>query len=426
MSTLREALAQWSPSRLWQRAEARLGRTSAGAAALRHGQYVVLPLAAIAAGLAAEHMTIRWAFAMIIAASYLMLRSSTNLFGIVVLGAMLAYLPEHMDLFERGILFDVALYAMLGIGLNIVVGYAGLLDLGYVAFFAVGAYLFALLSAPEVGGGFDVGTSFWLVLPMAMVVAALVGVLLGIPVLRLRGDYLAIVTLGFGEIIGIMLNNEGATGLIGKHVNSTHGLTNGSVGVFSIPKPYFFDIKLATPHEMYYVVLVGCLLAAFAAERIRVSRVGRAWEAIREDEDVAAAMGVNTTQYKLLAFAIGASIGGLGGAIFAAKQSAVFPSDFNLDVSVNVLALVIIGGMGNVRGVVLGSLLLIGLPDVLRDFSIDLGFVSLDNLGADYRLVIFGAALVAVMVLRPEGLLPSRRRAAEFEQARVIEAERAT
>jgi branched-chain amino acid transport system permease protein len=426
MNKLREALAPWSPTRLRERAESHLRQTSAGTAILRYAPYALLPLAAIAAGLAPEHLTIRWAFAIIIAASYVILRSSSDLFAMVVLAAMLAYLPEKMDRFEQGILFDVALYAMLGIGLNIVVGYAGLLDLGYVAFFAVGAYAFALLSAPVYGGGFEVGTSFWIVLPMAMVLAALAGVLLGIPVLRLRGDYLAIVTLGFGEIVRIMINNENATGLIGKHVNSTHGITNGPVGVFSIPKPHFFGVDLATPHEMYYVVLVGCLLAAFAAERIRISRVGRAWEAIREDEDVAAAMGVNTTRYKLLAFAIGASIGGIGGVIFAAKQSAVFPSDFNLDVSINVLALVIIGGMGNVRGVVLGSFLLIGLPDVLRDFSINAGFISLDNLGADYRLVIFGAALVAVMVLRPEGLLPSRRRAAEFEQARSIEAERGT
>jgi branched-chain amino acid transport system permease protein len=248
---------------------------------------------------------------------------------------------------------------------------------------------------------------------MAMVLAALVGIALGIPVLRLRGDYLAIVTLGFGEIIRIMINNE-------------PGVTNGTVGVFSIPQPQFAGIELRGPFELYFVVLAGCFIAAFAAERIRDSRVGRAWEAIREDEDVAAGMGVDTTVYKLLAFAIGAAIGGAGGVIYAAKQTAVFPPDFNLDVSINVLALVIIGGMGNVRGVVLGAMLLIGLPEVLRDFSVDVGFIHLQNLGADYRLVIFGAALVAVMVLRPEGLLPSRRRAAEFEQVELIDAEMAT
>jgi branched-chain amino acid transport system permease protein len=248
---------------------------------------------------------------------------------------------------------------------------------------------------------------------MAMLLAGLVGAALGVPVLRLRGDYLAIVTLGFGEIFRIMMKNETA-------------ITNGPVGVFSIPKPVFIHKELAGPFELYFLVLAGCFIAAFAAERIRDSRVGRAWEAIREDEDVAAGMGVDTTVYKLLAFAIGAAIGGAGGVIYAARQSAVFPDDLNLDISINVLALVIIGGMGNVRGILLGAMLLIGLPEVLRDLSVDFAFIHLDNLGADYRLVIFGAALVAVMVLRPEGLLPSRRRVAEFQQAELIDSEVAT
>ncbi len=391
----------------------RLRDSAASSPLLKYGQFAVLPLLGVAAGLAPEHLEIRWAFAVIVVAVYVLLRGSQNLFGVLVLGATLVALPYYMDKFERAIMFDVALYSLLGIGLNVVVGYAGLLDLGYVAFFATGAYLYALIAAPVYGGGFDVGTSFWLVLPMAMLLAGLVGAALGVPVLRLRGDYLAIVTLGFGEIIRIMVNNE-------------KELTNGPVGVFSIPKPEFFNKELAGPFELYFVVIAGCFVAAFAAERIRDSRVGRAWEAIREDEDVAAGMGVDTTVYKLLAFAIGAAIGGAGGVIYAAKQSAVFPSDFNLDVSINVIALVIIGGMGNVRGVLLGAMLLIGLPEVLRDFSVDFAFIHLDNLGADYRLVIFGAALVAVMVLRPEGLLPSYRRAAEFKQAELIEAEVAT
>ena len=386
---------------------------SAIAPVLRYGQYVVLPLLGVTMTLAPEHLTIRWAFAVIVVGGYLILRGSRSLFGVAVLAATLVALPHYMDRFERGIMFDVALYALLGIGLNVVVGYAGLLDLGYVAFFATGAYLYALVAAPMYGGGFDVGTSFWLVLPMAMLLAGLVGAALGVPVLRLRGDYLAIVTLGFGEIIRIMINNEAS-------------VTNGPVGVFSIPKPNFVNQPLSGPYELYYLVIAGCFIAAFAAERILDSRVGRAWEAIREDEDVAAGMGVDTTVYKLLAFAIGAAIGGAGGVIFAAKQSAIFPSDFNLDVSINVLALVIIGGMGNVRGILLGSILLIGLPEVLRDFSVDVAFVHLENLGADYRLVIFGAALVAVMVLRPEGLMPSRRRSAEFKQIELIEEELAT
>jgi branched-chain amino acid transport system permease protein len=407
------ALSALDPTRYWARASEQLGKSAAGAFVVRYGQYAVLPLLAIVGGLGPSYFGIRPTFAILVVVMYALLRSRSGLFGLAILAAMLVYLPHQMDTFERGIMFDIALYALLGIGLNVVVGYAGLLDLGYVAFFASGAYLYALIAAPQFGGGFDVGTSFWIVLPMAMVLAGLVGIALGIPVLPLRGDYLAIVTLGFGEIIRIMINNEA-------------GVTNGPVGVFSIPKPHFGNTELSGPVELYFVVLAGCFVAAFATERIRDSRVGRAWEAIREDEDVASSMGVNTTAYKLMAFAIGAAIGGAGGVVYSAKQSAVFPSDFNLDVSINVLALVIIGGMGNVRGVILGAMLLIGLPEVLRDFSIDFAFIHLDNLGADYRLVIFGAALVAVMVLRPEGLLPSRRRAAEFEQAELLESELAT
>ncbi len=407
---LRTLATKLSPARYWQRSAEALQRTPPGALVVRYGQFVVLPLLAIAGGLGPSYFGIRWTFAILVVVMYVLLRSRSGLFGLALLASMLVYLPHQMDVFERGIMFDIALYAMLGIGLNVVVGFAGLLDLGYVAFFASGAYLYALLSAPESAGGFDVGTSFWLVLPMAMVLTALMGIALGVPVLRLRGDYLAIVTLGFGEIIRIMIRNE-------------DGVTNGTFGVFSIPKPHFVGRELSGPVELYFVVLSGCFIAAFASERIRDSRVGRAWEAIREDEDVAAGMGVDTTVYKLLAFAIGAAIGGAGGVVYAAKQTAVFPQDFNLDVSINVLALVIIGGMGNVRGVVLGAMLLIGLPEVLRDVSVDVGFVHLTNLGADYRLVIFGAALVAVMVLRPEGLLPSTRRAAEFEQAELLEAE---
>ncbi len=401
------------PGRYWDAAGARLQVTGPGRALTRYAPYVVLPLLTLVAAAAPSQFGTRATFAIVAVVVFLVLRAKTGLFGLALIAALLVYLPRDMDAFERNIMFDVALYALLGIGLNVVVGYAGLLDLGYVAFFATGAYLYALLAAPEFGGGFATGASFWVVLPMAMVLTGLVGVTLGVPVLRLRGDYLAIVTLGFGEIIRIMINNEAS-------------VTNGPIGVFSIPKPHFFGTELRGPFELYFLVLAGCFAAAFATERIRDSRVGRAWEAIREDEDAASAMGVNTTTYKLMAFAIGAAIGGGGGVIFSAKQSAVFPSDFNLDVSINVLALVIIGGMGNVRGVVLGAMLLIGLPEVLRTFSIDVWFIHLKNLGADYRLVIYGAALVAVMVLRPEGLLPSRRRAAEFKQAELLEAELAT
>ena len=400
------------PGHYWDIAGERLARTRPGGYAVRYGRYVALPLLAVFAGLAPGFLETRWTFIVIVAATFLIMRSRSGIFGVVIISAMLAYLPIEMDPFERNIMYNVALYTLLGIGLNVVVGFAGLLDLGYVAFFATGAYLYALLVAPEFGGGWDTGASFWLVLPMALLLAALVGVALGVPVLRLRGDYLAIVTLGFGEIMRLMLNNQ-------------EGITNGPPGVFAFPRPYLLDRQLDTGFEFYYVLLIGCLLAAFAAERILDSRVGRAWEAIREDEDVAAAMGVNTTNYKLLAFGIGAAIGGVGGVVYAAKAGSVFPPDFNLEVSINVLALVIIAGMGNTRAIILGAFLLIGLPDVLRDFSINLVFIQLENIGADYRLVIFGAALVAVMVLRPEGLIPSRRRAAEFEGAQ-LEAQAAT
>jgi branched-chain amino acid transport system permease protein len=389
-----------------------------GTAVCQFGPYVVVPVLGAVVALAPSFLDIRPTFILIVIALYIMLRITDSWFSVVVIAAALAYLPNDMNSFERNIMFNVALYTLLGIGLNVVVGYAGLLDLGYVAFFAAGAYLFATIAAPDAGASewaqsWDWGLTFWVVIPLALVVAALIGVLLGIPVLRLRGDYLAIVTLGFGEIIRITLNNEDY-------------YTSGPRGMFLLPNPPLFGRELDSAYEMYFVALIAAFVAVFAAERIRDSRVGRAWEAIREDEDVASAMGIDTTVYKLLAFAIGASIGGLGGVIIAAKQGSVFPTDYNLDVSINVLAVVIIGGMGNVRGILLGAFLVVGLPDVLRDFSLDLGFVQFENIGQDYRLVIFGAALVAVMVLRPEGFIPSRRRAAEFRHTELLEQELAT
>ncbi len=377
-----------------------------------------MPVLGAAAALAPTFFGTRMTFLIILVALYVLLRISDSLIGVAILALTLALLPTDMNSFEQNIMFNVALFTLLGIGLNVVVGYAGLLDLGFVAFFAVGAYLYALITAPDAGASewaqtWDVGLTFWAVLPMALVLAALIGVLLGIPVLRLRGDYLAIVTLGFGEIIRILLTTEDY-------------YTGGPRGMFLLPKPPFFGRELDTAYELYLVVLVLALIAVFAAERIRNSRVGRAWEAIREDEDVASAMGIDTTVYKLLAFAMGAAIGGVGGVVIAAKQGSVFPPDFSLEISINVLAVVIIGGMGNVRGILLGALLVIGLPDVLRDFSINFWAIHLDNIGQDYRLVIFGAALVAVMVLRPEGFLPSKRRVAEFREADLLQEEMAT
>ncbi len=400
------------------RAQKRWRDSGAGRWLTTYGEFMLLPLVGFAAAIAPAQLDTRETFIVIVAALYLMLRMMGGVFGIAVIALLLMWLPVEMNSFERNIMFNVALYALLGIGLNVVVGYAGLLDLGYVAFFAAGAYCYALITAPDAGASefaqrWDPNLGFWLIIPLALVVAAFIGVLLGIPVLRLRGDYLAIVTLGFGEIIRLMLNNQ-------------EEYTSGPRGLFLLPKPTFLGRELDNAHEIYFVVIVLAFVAVFCAERIRVSRVGRAWEAIREDEDVASAMGIDTTYYKLLAFAIGAAIGGVGGVVLAAKQGSVFPPDFNLDVSINVLALVIIGGMGNVRGILLGSFLVVGLPDVLRDFTLNLGVVEFKDIGIDYRFIIFGAALIAVMILRPQGLIPSRRRQLEFEQAEQREAEAAT
>ncbi len=278
------------------------------------------------------------------------------------------------------------LYIILGLGLNIVVGLAGLLDLGYVAFYAIGAYTYALLASDF----FDIHISFWVLLPIAALLSAVAGILLGIPVLRMRGDYLAIVTLGFGEIIRILVTN-------------LRELTNGSQGLIGIDRPQLFGLELKSGTHYYYLIFVFILLAIFVSTRLDRSKIGRAWIAMREDEDAAQMVGVNTTFYKLLAFAVGAFVGGLGGAIFAAWQGSIFPDNFNLYVSINVLCLIIIGGMGSIPGVVIGSFALIALPDILRAFS-------------QYRLLLFGLLLIVMMIARPEGFIPSRRRQLELHQ----------
>lgn len=325
----------------------------------------------------------------------------------------------------------VGIFVVLGLGLNIVVGFAGLLDLGYVAFFAAGAYTMGILAAP--GSPHEIGLSFWLVLPLGMLIAASFGILLGLPVLPLRGDYLAIVTLGFGEIIRLFLVNR-------------DDLTKGSQGLSGIPRPEIGDFVIRSFDHWFYFILIAALLVGFVASRLRDSRIGRAWEAIREDEDVAAAMGVNTVKYKLMAFATGAAIGGLGGVFYASFIGFISPAAFSLQVSIDVIAIVIIGGMGSTPGVIIGALILVGVPrilqfqetaeflgnfewlrsalnaligaiDSLAPFTIG-RFPPAEDWGAaladDTRFVIFGAALVAIMVLRPSGLFPSRRRALEF------------
>ena len=306
---------------------------------------------------------------------------------ILIFGIALAILPLlkfPQTAYWVRVVGYTGLYIILGLGLNVVVGFAGLLDLGYVAFYAIGAYTFALLA----GGQFDIHLSFWLIIPIAGLVASMAGILLGLPVLKMRGDYLAIVTLGFGEIIRLLATN-------------LTGLTNGAQGLYSLDSPTFFGTVLKSGTHFYYLIFLLVLLTLFIVNRLNQSRIGRAWIAIREDEDVAQMMGVNTTYYKLLAFAIGALIGGLGGSVFAAWQGSIFPDNFNLFVSINVICLIIIGGMGSIPGVIIGAFALIALPDILREF-------------ANYRLLLFGLMLVIMMIARPEGFIPSRRRQLEL------------
>jgi branched-chain amino acid transport system permease protein len=296
-----------------------------------------------------------------------------------LLAAALLILPllpiPQKNLWIR-ILGYAGLYILLGLGLLIHVGFAGMLDLGFAAYYGIGAYTYALLASPK----FGIHLSFWGMLVVGGCVAALVGALISIPVLRLRGDYLAIVTLGFGEITRLLLLN-------------LKGLTNGSQGVIGIDKPVLFGMVFNTGTHFYYLIFLLIVLFTFLTNRLIRSRIGRAWLAIREDEDVAEISGVNTVRYKLLAFVLGAFIGGLGGVVFASWQGSIFPDNFNLMASINVLCLIILGGLGNQYGVIIGALALIALPDLLRGFS-------------DYRMLIFGILLVVMMIVKPNGFLP--------------------
>ncbi len=317
------------------------------------------------------------------------------------------------------ILDFVLLYIMLALGLNIVVGYAGLLDLGYIAFYAVGAYVYALLSSPH----FGLHLPFWIVLPLGALVAAMFGVLLGAPTLRLRGDYLAIVTLGFGEIIRIFLNN----------LNAPVNITNGPQGVnlidpigiggFALNKSLsLFGVAIPGTYLYYYLFLILALAVIFVSLRLQDSRIGRAWVAIREDEVAAAAMGINTRNVKLLAFAMGASFGGLSGGLYASFQGFVSPESFTLLESIIILCMLVLGGMGNIPGVILGAILLTVLPESLRYLGelqkLLFGRVLADP--NDLRLLVFGLALVLIMLFRPAGLLPSKRRARELGAQNVV------
>ena len=342
--------------------------------------------------------------------------------GIILIAAALILLPFVVggafgDTWVRVI--DLALlYIMLALGLNIVVGYAGLLDLGYIAFYAVGAYLYALLNSPQ----FGLFLPIWVILPLGALVAGICGMLLGAPTLRLRGDYLAIVTLGFGEIVRIFMNN----------LNSPVNITNGPQGISGIMPINFGGVSLSRPleifgfsipsvHLYYYLFVLFALLIILVSIRLQNSRIGRAWVAIREDEIAAKACGINTRNVKLLAFAMGASFGGVAGGLFAGFQQFVSPESFGLLESIMVLCMVVLGGMGNIYGVILGGVLLTVLPEVFRHGAAPVqqmlfGKVILDP--ESLRMLLFGLSLIVVMLYRPAGLWPEERHNREIAAAK--------
>jgi branched-chain amino acid transport system permease protein len=319
----------------------------------------------------------------------------------LILGGLvlLAALPWLVGSVISQVLGSVLIYVLLGLGLNIVVGYAGLLDLGYVFFFAVGAYATALLTGAALntftGSGppaVSADLNFYVAIPIVIVIAAATGLLIGAPVLRLRGDYLALVTLGLGEMVTVLVRSPWLAPLVGGP-SGMRDVSDAAIGGFGFRNPQHF----------YYLALAFVVLALFVSRRLSMSRIGRAWTAMREDEQTADAMGVNTTRFKLLAFAIGGAIGSLGGAMFAVQIGSLTPASFEVQVSILVLGLVILGGMGSLPGVVTGALVLVGLPGLLREFE-------------EYRGLAYGAALVAVMILRPQGLVPNVRRSRELQE----------
>jgi branched-chain amino acid transport system permease protein len=306
----------------------------------------------------------------------------------IVLVIALALLPALVGPYLGQVLLLVALYALMGMGLNIEVGLAGLLDLGFVAFFAVGAYTVALLTADSplaLSHYTDLPPlAFWQALPIAVIISVLCGVVFGLPVLGVRGDYLALATLGLGEIVRVLVLSDLAAPFLG-----------GAQGVLHIPKPRLAGHALSDPVSLFYVTLSFTCIAAYVAHRLQGSRLGRAWIALKDDEDVAQALGINLVHSKLLAYGLGAAFAGLAGGIFATMLTAVYPNSFSLQVSINVLALIIIGGAGSIQGCIVGALLLIGLPELFREFG-------------EYRFLIYGIAIVVVMVKRPAGLWAAR------------------
>jgi len=312
------------------------------------------------------------------------------------------------------------LYVMLALGLNVVVGFAGLLDLGYIAFYAIGAYIAALLSSPHLTTQFEwiaalfpngLHVPIWVIVPVAMAVAATFGIILGAPTLRLRGDYLAIVTLGFGEIVRIFMNNLDRPVNITNGPKGITGVDPVTLGSFNLAQTHsFFGMKFPSVYLYYYLFVLCSLFVIFVCTRLQHSRIGRAWGAIREDEIAAKAMGINTRNIKLLAFAMGASFGGLAGAMFGAFQGFVSPESFTFWESVVVLACVVLGGMGHIPGVILGAILLSIFPEFLRstmgplqDFLFGHSIVDTEVI----RQLLYGLAMIVIMLYRSEGLWPS-------------------
>lgn len=309
------------------------------------------------------------------------------------LGLILVLLLLPAILQDRGsylfeVLDMVGIYIIMGLGLNIVVGFAGLLDLGYVAFFAIGAYTMAVLTTSELPfvRQYIPSLNFWEALPFALLLSLISGILLGVPVLKTRGDYLAIITLGFGEIIRLLVISDLLKPVLG-----------GAQGITGVARPTFGSLVINDSWEYFYFILAVIALGLFISIRLRDSRLGRAWKAIREDEDVAVAMGIDHVAAKLTAFATGALLAGMAGALFSSRLYSIAPHSFNVLISINVLCLLIVGGMGSLPGVVVGALALVGLPELLREF-------------AEFRLLVYGAALVIMMLYKPEGLWPERAR----------------
>ncbi len=323
-------------------------------------------------------------------------RRTVMYIAVVVAIAVLAVLPQVVGVFFSEVLDLVGIFLLMGLGLNIVVGAAGMLDLGYVAFFAVGAYTTAVLTSP-LSPQWAPELTFWVAIPFVLLAAALAGILVGTPVLRMRGDYLAIVTLGFGEIARLLFLSDWLTPYFG-----------GAQGITQIPNLEVGGIEINTPTQFFYPILIFCLIAVYVSWALQDSRMGRAWMALREDEPVAEVMGINVVTAKLSAFVIGAMLAGLSGAIFATKIGSIFPNSFQILVSITVLVLIIVGGMGSIPGVVVGALLIVGIPNVLREFD-------------QFRLLLFGVLLIYMMLKKPEGFIPSKRRARELHHEEVVQ-----